>query len=183
MHLLLLSTTVLFSTVLAHTWNEQLSVIKNGIFVGSNGYPRGYICRTTLGFYNDMMKYQLPPPQDTSRTRINDSDFLCAPTQRRSNQTLNFARLLVSPGSYMAMKYLENGHVTLPQNTPGKPIGSGTIFVFGTSQPSNDELIIDILQWTTDGIGSDRRGRPLAAQNFDDSRYYQINAGNISVAR
>jgi len=182
MHLLILST-VLFSTALAHTWNEQLSVIENGIFTGSNGYSRGYVCRTTPGFDDYMMTYQLPPPQDTSRTRINDSDVLCAPTQRVANQTENFPRLAVSPGSYMAMKYLENGHVTLPGNTPGKPVGGGTVFVFGTSQPSNSELVVDVLQWTANGTGGDGRGRLLAAQNFDDGRCYQINAGNISVAR
>lgn len=63
MHLLHLFTTVLLSTALAHTWNEQLSVIENGIFVGGNGYPRGYVSRTTPGFYDDMMTYQLPPPK------------------------------------------------------------------------------------------------------------------------
>jgi hypothetical protein len=55
--------------------------------------------------------------------------------------------------------------------------------VFGTSQPSNDELLVDVLQWTTDGTGGDKRGRLLVAQNFDDGRCYQINTGNISVAR
>jgi hypothetical protein len=83
----------------------------------------------------------------------------------------------------MAMKYLENGHVTLPQNTPGKPIGGGTVFVFGTSQPSNDELLVAVLQWTADGKGDDKRERLLASQSFDDGRCYQINAGNISIAR
>jgi hypothetical protein len=184
MHLPLLSTAVLVHTVLAHTWNEQLSVIENGSFVvGSNGYPRGYVCRTTPGFYDDLMTYQLPPPQDTNRTRINSSDALCAPTQRYANQTENFPRLQASPGSYFAMKYLENGHVTLPQNTPGKPVGGGTVFVFGTSQPSDNELLVDVLQWTSDGTGGDGRGRLLAAQNFDDGRCYQINTGNISVSR
>jgi hypothetical protein len=44
-HLSLLAVAVLISTVLSHTWNEQLSVIENGLFVvGSNGYPRGYVC-------------------------------------------------------------------------------------------------------------------------------------------
>ena len=75
MYLLPLLTTVLSSTVLAHTWNEQLSVIESGSFVGGNGYPRGYVSRSIPGFYDDMMTYQLPPP---SRTRVNDSDFLYA---------------------------------------------------------------------------------------------------------
>ncbi|KAH8726695.1 hypothetical protein GQ44DRAFT_725885 [Phaeosphaeriaceae sp. PMI808] len=172
MRLLHLFTTVLFRIVLAHTWNEQLSVIENGIFVGCNGYPRGYVSRTTPGFYDD-----------TSRTRVNDSDFLCAPTQRTSNQTQGFPRLSAWPGAYVAMKYLENGHVTLPQNTPGKPIGGGTVFVFGTSQPLESELLVDVLEWTTDGTGGDRRGKLIAAQNFDDGRCYQINTGNISFTR
>jgi hypothetical protein len=81
------------------------------------------------------------------------------------------------------MKYLENGHVSLPQNTPGKPAGGGTVFVFGTSQPSDNELLVDVLQWTPNGTGGDGRGRLLAAQNFDDGRCYQINTGNISIIR
>lgn len=81
------------------------------------------------------------------------------------------------------MKYLENGHVTLPQNTPGKPIGGGTVFVFGTSQPREDELLVGVLEWTIDGTGGDRHGRLIATQNFDDGRCCQINTGNISLAR
>jgi hypothetical protein len=34
----------------------------------------------------------------------------------------------------VTMRYFENGHVTLPQNQPGKPLAGGTIYVFG--QPS-----------------------------------------------
>ena len=33
------------------------------------------------------------------------------------------------------------------------------------------------------GTGGDRRGRLIAAQNFDDDRCYQINTGNISLTR
>lgn len=183
MNLPLLLTTVLLRSVIAHTWNEQLSVISSGKFVGSNGYPRGYVSRARLGFHDNMMTYQLPPPEDTSRIRVNDSDLLCAPTQRTSNQTQGFPRLSAWPGAYMAMKYLENGHVTLPQNTQGKPVSGGTVFVFGTSQPIENELLVNVLEWTTDGAGGDRRGKLLAAQNFDDGRCYQINPENISLAR
>jgi hypothetical protein len=173
---------VLFGTALAHTWNEQLTAIENGVFAGNNGYSRGYVCRTRPGFNDNMMTYLLPL-SDSNRTRVNDSDILCALTQRTANQTENFPRLAVPPGSYIAMKYLENGHVTLPQNTPGKPPGGGTVFVFGTNQPSDNELLTDVLQWTTNGTGGDGRGRLLAAQNFDDGRCYQINSNNTSVAR
>jgi hypothetical protein len=81
------------------------------------------------------------------------------------------------------MKYLENGHVTLPQNQPGKPLAGGTVFVFGTTQPSENEKLIDVLQWSADGTGGNQLGRLLTAQNFDDGRCYQINSDTISVAR
>ncbi|KAH8704537.1 hypothetical protein GQ44DRAFT_630154 [Phaeosphaeriaceae sp. PMI808] len=179
---LLLLTVLLFSQVFAHTWNEQLTVIENGLFSSSNGYPRGYVSRSIAGFSDNMMTYLLPPLA-SGRTRIDGSDLLCAPTQRSANQTNNFPRLLASPGAYVAMRYLENGHVTLPKNQLGKPNGAGTVYVFGTSEPNENELLMDVLQWTRDGTGGSKRGRLLTAQNFDDGRCYQINNGNISITR
>jgi len=100
---------------LAHSWSEQLMVITNGIFTGRNGYPRGYVSRSDSGFLNSMMVYLLPPPYPISnRTRIDDTDLLCAPTQRTRNQTANYLSLQASPGSCIAIKFLENRHVTLP---------------------------------------------------------------------
>ena len=119
MHWPLLPAVILFGKVLAHSWNEQLTLIEDGVFTGRNGYPRGYVSRTDPGFIDDMMKYLLPPLA-SGRTRVDNSDHLCAPTQRTTNQTKNYPRLRVSPGARVAMKYLENGHVTLPQNAPGK---------------------------------------------------------------
>ena len=182
MHWVFLLATALQGQALAHSWNEQLTVNGNGTFTGNNGYSRGYVSRSDPDFNDDMMTYLLPPLA-SGRTRVNGSDLLCAPTQQIANQTENFPCLSVSPASFIAIKYLENGHVTLPQNTPGKPPGSGTVFVFGTSQPSDSELLTDVLQWTTDGTGGDQRGQLLAAQDFDDGRCYQINTGNISVSR
>jgi hypothetical protein len=182
MHWASLPAAIFFGQALAHTWNEQLTVIDGGIFTGSNGYPRGYVSRSDPGFNDDMMTYLLPPLA-SGRTRVDDSDLLCAPTQSSANQTVNYPSLGASPGAYVAIKYLENGHVTLPQNQPGKPQGGGTVYVFGTSQPNDNELLTEVLQWTTDGTGGDQRGSLLTAQNFDDNRCYQINNGNISVAR
>jgi hypothetical protein len=179
---LLFSTVLVFRQVLAHTWNEQLTVIENGLFNGSNGYPRGYVSRSTAGFRDDTMTYLLPPLA-SGRTRINGSDLLCAPTQRSANQTDNYPRLTASPGAHVAIKYLENGHVTLPENQPGKPSGAGTVYIFGTSETNENELLMDVLQWTRDGTGGSKQGRLLTAQNFDDGRCYQINGGNISIAR
>jgi hypothetical protein len=141
---LLLSTVLIFGQVLAHTWNEQLTIIENGLFNGRNGYPRGYVSRSTTSFSDDMMTYLLPPSV-SGRTKVNGSDLLCSPTQRSANQTNNYPRLTASPGAYIAMKYLENGHVTMPGNQPGKPNGAGTIYVFGTIEPNNNELLMDVL--------------------------------------
>lgn len=182
MHWILLPTAILLGGALAHSWNEQLTVIENGLFTGSNGYPRGYVSRSDPGFNDATMTYLLPPLA-SGRTRVDDSDTVCAPTQQSVNQTDGYPRLRASPGSQIAIKYLENGHVTLPQNQPGKPQGGGTVFVFGTSQPTDDDLLTEVLQWTKDGTGGDERGELLTAQNFDDDRCYQINGGDISVAR
>ncbi len=179
---LLQTTLFLFGQVLAHTWNEQLTVIENGIFSGSNGYPRGYVSRSEPGFNDDMMT-NLIPSLESGRTRINDLDLLCSPTQMTANQTTGYPQLQVSPGSYVAMKYLENGHVTLPQNQPGKPLAGGTIYVFGTTQPNENEKLADVLEWSSDGTGGNQLGLLLTAQNFDDGRCYQVNSGSISVTR
>ncbi|EXJ56215.1 uncharacterized protein A1O5_12671 [Cladophialophora psammophila CBS 110553] len=182
MHSIFFLTTTLLGRAFAHSWNEQLTVVENGFFIGNNGYPRGYVSRSDPGFNDDMMTYLLPPLA-SGRTRVDDSDLVCAPTQRSANQTNGYPRLSASPGVYIAMKYLENGHVTLPQIQPGKPQGAGIVFVFGTSQPTDNDLLTEVLQWTTNGAGGDRRGRLLTAQNFDDGRCYQINDGDVSVAR
>jgi hypothetical protein len=182
MYSFLLLSAVLLGHGLAHSWNEQLAVINNGTFAERNGYSRGYVSRSDPGFHDSMMAYLLPP-LDSRRTRVDNTDLLCAPTQRTSNQTQGYPRLQALQGSYMAMKYLENGHVTLPQNQPGKPAGAGTVFVFGTSHPDDRETLNRVLQWTADGKGGDGRGMLLTVQNFDDGRCYQVNGGNISMTR
>lgn len=59
----------------------------------------------------------------------------------------------------MAMKYLENRHVTLPQNQPGKPLAAGTVYVFGATQSSEIKKWVDVLQLSGDGSGSNQLGR------------------------
>ena len=70
------------------------------------------------------------------------------------------------------MKYLKNKHVILPQIQLGKPKAGGTVYVFGTSQPSNNKVLVDILQWTSNGASGNQRGKLLIAQKFDDNRCY-----------
>lgn len=172
----------LLSGTAAHSWNEQLSLVaSNGSFV-ANGYPRGYVDRTSPDFSDAKMTW-LMPNASTGRIFIDNSDLLCHDGQRTQTQSAGYPRLTVSPGSVIAMKYMENGHVSLPQVQIGKPPQSGTVFVFGTTQPSTDEKLTDVLQWNAAGTGGDKRGVLLQSQNFDDDRCYQINSGAISTQR
>jgi hypothetical protein len=81
------------------------------------------------------------------------------------------------------MKYLENGHVTQPFIPAGKPAGSGTVFIFGTYEPSATETLVNVLSWTKDGKGGNGKGWLMAAQNYDDGRCHQLNQAPISINR
>jgi hypothetical protein len=156
----------------------MLNVVEDGYYIGRNGYPRGYVDRTQVGFTDAAMFYLLP----VSGLRINQMDHVCSPRQRTAKQASGFPRLSAQPGDYIAVRYLENGHVTLPENARGKPAGSGNVLVFGTSQSNTTERLQDVLTWASDSEGQ-ARGRLLTVQQFDDGRCYQINGGPISKAR
>lgn len=176
---------LLSSTVAAHTWIEQMQVIgTNGSYVGDYGYPRGYVSRTDVGFDGFSNKWQLPSPDtDTSRTRITDKMLACHPNQRTPNYSQQYPKLSVAPGAYVAMKYLENGHVTQPFIPAGKPEGSGTVWIYGTYEPNDAETLVNVLSWTADGKGGNGKGFLMTAQDYDDGRCYQINQSPTSVNR
>ncbi|GAB7363187.1 hypothetical protein MBLNU230_g3470t1 [Neophaeotheca triangularis] len=161
----------------AHSWVEQMQVISdNGTYVGDYGYMRGYQERGTSGD----LDYLIP----AAGTRITPTDLLCPPEQRSPSYTEQFPKLKAQPGDFVAIKYLENGHVTLPHNQPGKPRAGGTVFIFGTTQPDQEEKLADVMQWTADGKGGNGNGYLMTAQNFDDGRCYQLNDGSpISAER
>lgn len=175
----------------AHTWIEEYQVIgTNGSYIGDRGYSRGYIGRTDPTFDGSFNSLWLLPqsdavmPDGTVRLRVNSTDNVC----RNSQQTRNYTNpaypmLKAAPGDYVAMKYLENGHVTLPWNQPGKPPHGGTVYVFGTTNPIEDEKLVDVMKWTENGSGGNGRGRLLATQNFDDGRCHQLNECSNSVER
>ncbi|KAJ5891262.1 uncharacterized protein N7473_007490 [Penicillium subrubescens] len=169
----------------AHSWVEQLSVIApNGTFVGAPGYPRGNVLRTASDFSDTKMTYLIPPSSRANVTLVLPTDKLCKDTQQEQTQTAGSARLQASAGDAVALRYQENGHVTLPWNQPGKPANRGSVYVYGTTQPKVGEKILDVHGvWTSDGTGGDGRGVLLSKQNFDDGRCYQVNSGNISQAR
>ncbi|KAF2404224.1 hypothetical protein EJ06DRAFT_192428 [Trichodelitschia bisporula] len=169
-----------FSSALAHSWVEQLNVIDdNGTFVGAPGYPRGYVPRTKPGFGDALMVHLLPA---ASRSKIDGTDTLCMPSQQQpGTNTPDFPSLRATAGSYIALKYLENGHVSMPQNPPGKPEGSGKVHIYVTTSPSPDTKLVDVLKWTS--TGSFATGRLLTTQDFDDGRCYQLAPSAKSVQR
>ncbi|KAK5417750.1 hypothetical protein LTR21_003942 [Exophiala xenobiotica] len=168
----------------AHTWIEQMMVISpNGTLAGTPGFARGNFLRSSPGF-GDPTMVNLIPPDGRTINQILPSDLMCKSTQTSQTQTDGSPRLQAAPGSAVALRYQENGHVTLPDNQPGKPQNRGTVYVYGTTNPSPDDSFLAIHRvWNADGTGGDGRGVLLSTQNFDDGQCYQTNGGTISQQR
>ncbi|EXJ68518.1 uncharacterized protein A1O5_08311 [Cladophialophora psammophila CBS 110553] len=168
----------------AHTWVEQLMVIApNGTLVGQPGFARGNVLRGTPGF-SDPTMVNLIPPDGRPINQIQPSDLMCKSSQTSQTQTDGSPRLQAAAGAGVALRFQENGHVTLPDNQPGKPPNRGTVYVYGTTQASPDDSFLAIHRvWTPDGTGGDGRGRLLSTRNFDDGQCYQVNGGQISQQR
>ncbi|KAL5341261.1 hypothetical protein BJX70DRAFT_64917 [Aspergillus crustosus] len=164
------------SSVWAHSWVEQLMAIAlNGSFVGTPGYPRGNVLRSNPAFSDNALVYLVPTNEDAS---------LCRDSQQQKVQTEGSPRLQVSAGGAIALRYQENGHVTLPATPPGKPDNRGTVYVYGTTDPKEKEKFQDVHKvWNEDGTGGDARGVLLAKRNYDDGRCYQVNGDSISQRR
>ena len=179
-----------------HSWVEELDVIdpKTGTFTGNPGYCRNNTKRTAAGFSDPLMVHILPsagqpaieerdtiPALDT--TGIFPNDTMCKRSQYGQYQSDGNPRLQAAPGDLIALRYEENGHVTLPQNQPGKQANRGWIYIYGTSKPKVPELFLDVFGQWDNATGGDQRGRLLATQPFDDGYCYQVNGGNISTQR
>lgn len=166
----------------AHTWVEQARrVAPNGTFVGEPGYARGMMGRGQEGFEDSKLMYLLPPNERPEPIITEDDNIAKFGI---GSYTEQFPKLGATAGELVALRYQENGHVSLPQNTLDKPLNSGTVYIYGTEKASDDDKILDILhQWTTDGKGGDGRGKLIATRNFDDGQCHEANAGDISTAR
>ncbi|KAF2644435.1 hypothetical protein P280DRAFT_390462 [Massarina eburnea CBS 473.64] len=169
-----------------HSWVEQLRNLNDkGEYIGEYGYARGMVSKTDPGFSGFSMNYLLPAIGEKSLPFIGDETLLCAPTQREAKQSSDkYPRLQAAPGKFIAMRYTENGHTTLvdsPTNLP-KPKSGGTIFVYGTTDPKPDEKLVNVMKWTEDGQGGDKRGFIVGMNDFDDGRCYEMpqieNANN-----
>ncbi|KFY32276.1 hypothetical protein V493_00354 [Pseudogymnoascus sp. VKM F-4281 (FW-2241)] len=167
----------------AHTWIEQLRLINpNGTFAPDLGYPRGLIPRSSPLFSDTALTYLLPP-NGRSPHKILPTDPLCKATQSVPGlNTPGLPRLKAEAGNHIALRYQENGHVTIPN--PGKPENRGTVYIYGTEKPLVTEKFLSIHKvWTADGTGGDGRGVLLATRNYDDGQCYQVNGNPISVER
>lgn len=104
-----------------------------------------------------------------------------ATQKTRQQQTPDKPRLSAAPGSLVQGNYTENGHISLPNSPQQKP---GTIYWYGTKTPKDNELFEDVLAWTEDGTGGDKRGKLLAKpSSFDDGVCIEANGSQISKAR
>ncbi|KAI4134464.1 MAG: hypothetical protein LQ347_001500 [Umbilicaria vellea] len=175
---------VSISFTVAHSWVEELSVINpNGTYVGALGYARGNVKRLD-GDADKLMTNKIPPNGRPEGNTILDTDPICMSTQQTMTQSNGSPRLQAAAGSYVALLYQENGHVTLPGNQPGKPDNRGTVYVYGTTQSKPDDTLLAIhKKWNTAGTGGDGRGKLLATQNFDDGQCHQVNESPIAKAR
>ncbi|KAI0173166.1 hypothetical protein GGR52DRAFT_579936 [Hypoxylon sp. FL1284] len=174
-----------FPFTTAHSWVEQLRRLDlNGTMVGDVGFIRGDISRSDPAFTDGRLQYLLPPSGRDATQGILPSDPICRDTQQTAGSfNPSLPPLQARPGEYIALQYQEDGHVSLPEATPHKA-NSGTVFIYGTSSPSEDDRLLSIHHvWNTDGTGGDRRGVLLASGPFDDGQCYQINGGSISKER
>lgn len=150
----------------------------DGTMIGDPGYIRGAVSRLDPIFNDFKMQHLLPTSPEGLLT-----DKICKDTQRKRSYTADLPALRASPGAFIALQYEENGHVTLPELTPQKE-NNGTIYIYGTFYPRDDEPISSVHNvWTVDGKGDDGRGRLLAVRRFDDGQCYQINDGQLSIDR
>jgi hypothetical protein len=169
--------------VAAHSWIEMLMRIAgNGTMVGEPGFQRGAVPRSDSRFNDDRFVNIYPP-----NGRV---PSVILPTDKIEKHPVGFypvsgmGMLKASPGDFIALRHLENGHVSLPGGQPNKPLNRGTIYIYGTSQARDDDTLMGIhLQWTVDGAGGDKRGKLLATRNYDDGQCYEANDGSISKQR
>lgn len=125
----------------------------------------------------------LLPPNGRPDGKILPADNMCKTSQQTPVQAPDYPRLQATAGAMIALRYRENGHTTLltPLN---KPDNRGTVYIYGTTEPKQDESFLAIHKvWNTDGTGGDKRGKLLAKQDFDDDQCYQQNPSEISTVR
>lgn len=140
--------------------------------------------RAGLASVDEQYTYLMPPNSRPDGKVIHADDKMCKSTQAFGSNNAQFPILTAAPGDWIALRYQENGHVTLPQNQANKPLNRGTVYIYGTTQLDNNANFADIFnKWNADGTGGNGKGRLLATRNYDDGRCYQRNPDRISQQR
>lgn len=167
----------------AHSWVEQVRrIAPNGTFTGEPGYPRGMMSRQEPGFDDNKLLYLLPANGRPEGPVILDTDNIAR--YGIDSYTKDLPKLSAAPGELIALRYQENGHVSIPGTPPDKPANRGTVFVYATEKPKDDDKLLDIHHvWNEDGSGGDKRGKLIATRNYDDGQCHQVNGGEISTKR
>lgn len=171
----------LISSVSAHSWVEYAyKLAPNGTMVGDVGYARGFVPRNSVDPpYEDKIPVNILPV--SGQSAYSGDEIL---NKFKYEAKPKFPMLVAAPGDYIAIMHLENGHTTLPQNQPKKPLNRGTLYFYGTKHPKENEKLFDVhLLWNRDGTGGDKRGRLLATRNYDDGQCYQPNPSELSTGR
>lgn len=163
----------------SHSWIEEArKIAANGTFVGEPGYARGWFARTDPGWSDVPHVQRLPYDGSafyTADMNINKYEYTDKP---------KMPMLEAAPGDFIALLHTENGHTTLPENNPAKPLNRGTIYIYGTKEPKAEEKLLDVhLAWNRDGTGGDGRGRLLATRNYDDGKCFQAGAQEMVQER
>ncbi|CCC08504.1 hypothetical protein SMACR_05749 [Sordaria macrospora] len=159
-----------------HSWPEETQrIAPNGTFVGSLGYPRKWI-------FDDKNKDQ----RNEYQVNAQGIQVELAPIVKQEKLAFTpetyspgfMPMLNAAPGDWVAIKYNENGHVSLPETLTDKikPINRGTIYLYGTNiNDLTDVKFGDVHgKWTPDGTGGNKKGRLLATRHYDDGQCYEF---------
>ncbi|KAG4443633.1 hypothetical protein IFR05_000910 [Cadophora sp. M221] len=165
--------------VYAHTWVEELRLVaSNGSYVGAPGYIRNFGPRMPGVNLDDNL--WLLPPNGRGNTFL-PTDPICRSNQAKPQQTKDYPVLTAAPGDHVALRYFENGHVTLFANNLGKPAGRGTVFIYATKESLSTDSYLGIHRvWNAEGTGGDKRGKLIATRPYDDGQCFQINGKSAS---
>lgn len=169
-------------------------MIDEGVFSGTPGYPRGYGRSHHILCLPKCLLITVSRAHDTNsdkemtnllpgdgRPQLTSVDPICKSSQASANQTNGFPRLQAGPGSIIALRYREGGHISKPVQ---EKLTLGSVSVYGTGTPVVDAAIESIhFKWTQKGTGGDRRGVLLHRSSFDDGVCYEHNGTPLSILR
>ncbi|ETN44763.1 uncharacterized protein HMPREF1541_10433 [Cyphellophora europaea CBS 101466] len=162
----------------SHSWVEEAVVVdEHGQRIGPLGYARCNVFRIPGVDVDQEMTYKLP---QAPKSQVTSTDNICSDRQA---QLVTALALQAAPGDVVSLRYQENGHIALPEASPGKP-DSGVVFVYGTWHPVPSAKFRDIHRvWGTLEPGSNEEEFLLTRSAFDDGQCYQVNEGQISRLR